>query len=73
MASGLTLVLGMMSFINLAHGSFYMIEAFILLEVVKTDEGKLIQVTRGTMQRDYSQDAKAVGPEYLTRLAQLAR
>jgi branched-chain amino acid transport system permease protein len=29
MASGLTLVLGMMSFINLAHGSFYMIGAFI--------------------------------------------
>jgi branched-chain amino acid transport system permease protein len=29
MASGLTLVFGMMSFINLAHGSFYMIGAFI--------------------------------------------
>jgi branched-chain amino acid transport system permease protein len=29
MASGLTLVLGMMNFINLAHGSFYMIGAFI--------------------------------------------
>jgi branched-chain amino acid transport system permease protein len=29
MASGLTLVLGMMSFVNLAHGSFYMIGAFI--------------------------------------------
>jgi branched-chain amino acid transport system substrate-binding protein len=30
------------------------IQDYILLEVVKTDEGKLIQVTRGTMQRDYS-------------------
>ena len=29
MASGLTLVFGMMNFINLAHGSFYMIGAFI--------------------------------------------
>jgi branched-chain amino acid transport system permease protein len=29
MASGLTLVFGLMNFINLAHGSFYMIGAFI--------------------------------------------
>jgi branched-chain amino acid transport system permease protein len=29
MASGLTLVFGMMNFINLAHGSFYMIGAFM--------------------------------------------
>jgi branched-chain amino acid transport system permease protein len=29
MASGLTLVFGMMNFINLAHGSFYMIGAFV--------------------------------------------
>ena len=29
LAAGLTLVLGIMRFINLAHGSFYMIGAFI--------------------------------------------
>ena len=34
MASGLTLVFGMMNFINLAHGSFYMIGAFIASSVL---------------------------------------
>src|SRR5262249_48947476 len=34
MASGLTLVLGMMNFINLAHGSFYMIGAFVASTVM---------------------------------------
>lgn len=34
MASGLTLVFGMMGFINLAHGSFFMIGAFVASTVV---------------------------------------
>lgn len=34
MASGLTLVFGLMNFINLAHGSFYMIGAFIASSAV---------------------------------------
>jgi branched-chain amino acid transport system permease protein len=34
MASGLTLVFGMMNFINLAHGSFYMIGAFVASTVL---------------------------------------
>jgi branched-chain amino acid transport system permease protein len=34
MASGLTLVFGMMNFINLAHGSFFMIGAFVASSVL---------------------------------------
>jgi branched-chain amino acid transport system permease protein len=34
MASGLTLVFGMMNFINLAHGSFYMVGAFVASTVM---------------------------------------
>lgn len=35
MASGLTLIAGIMSFINLAHGSFYMIGAFVAASVAQ--------------------------------------
>src|SRR3954470_20312848 len=35
MAAGLTLVFGIMNFINLAHGSFYMLGAFFAASVIK--------------------------------------
>jgi branched-chain amino acid transport system permease protein len=44
MASGLTLVLGMMSFINLAHGSFYMIGAFIASSLLAWTENFMLSL-----------------------------
>src|SRR5260370_6860875 len=35
-ASGLTLLLGIMSVINLAHGAFYMVGAYVAFAVVQT-------------------------------------
>src|SRR3954447_23009894 len=37
LASGLTLIFGIMSVINLAHGSFYMIGAYLTYWLVKTN------------------------------------
>ena len=34
LASGLTLIFGIMDFINLSHGSFYMIGAFVCASMV---------------------------------------
>jgi len=38
-ASGLTLVLGMMNVLNLAHGAFYMLGAYLVLSFTKIEHG----------------------------------
>ena len=43
-ASGLTLIFGIMDFINLSHGSFYMLGAFVCASVVAATESLLLGV-----------------------------
>ena len=43
MAAGLTLVFGIMNFINLAHGSFYMLGAFFAAALVKLSRSRPAQ------------------------------
>ena len=43
-ASGLTLIFGIMDFINLSHGSFYMVGAFVCADVVARTQSLLLGV-----------------------------
>ena len=46
MAAGLTLVLGIMNFINLAHGSLYMVGAFLAAWLVALTGSFLLEIGR---------------------------
>jgi branched-chain amino acid transport system permease protein len=47
MAAGLTLVLGIMNFVNLAHGSFYMVGAYLTVAATRWSGSYLIGVAAG--------------------------
>ncbi|MBV9362061.1 MAG: branched-chain amino acid ABC transporter permease [Betaproteobacteria bacterium] len=47
MAAGLTLVLGIMNFVNLAHGSFYMVGAYLTVAATRLSVSYLIGVAAG--------------------------
>ena len=47
MAAGLTLVLGIMNFVNLAHGSFYMVGAYLTVAATRWSGSYLIGVVAG--------------------------
>ena len=47
MAAGLTLVLGIMNFVNLAHGSFYMVGAYLTVAATRWSGSYLIGVGAG--------------------------
>ena len=47
MAAGLTLVLGIMSFVNLAHGSLYMAGAYIAAVTYARSESFMLAIAAG--------------------------
>jgi branched-chain amino acid transport system permease protein len=47
MAAGLTLVLGIMNFVNLAHGSFYMVGAYLTVATTRWSGSYLLGVIAG--------------------------
>ncbi|TMH72452.1 MAG: branched-chain amino acid ABC transporter permease, partial [Betaproteobacteria bacterium] len=47
MAAGLTLVFGIMNFINLAHGSLYMVGAYLAVAATKWTGSYLLGVALG--------------------------
>src|ERR1700756_3938689 len=47
MAAGLTLVLGIMNFVNLAHGSFYMVGAYLTVAATRWSGSYLVGVAAG--------------------------
>jgi branched-chain amino acid transport system permease protein len=49
MAAGLTLVLGIMNFVNLAHGSFYMVGAYLTVAATRWSGSYLIGLAAGIL------------------------
>ena len=49
MAAGLTLVLGIMNFVNLAHGSFYMVGAYLTVAATRWSGSYLIGLAAGLL------------------------
>ena len=49
MAAGLTLVLGIMNFVNLAHGSFYMVGAYLTVAATRWSGSYLVGLAAGLM------------------------
>src|SRR6478609_4845131 len=47
MAAGLTLVLGIMNFVNLAHGSLYMVGAYLTVAVTRWSGSYVLGVALG--------------------------
>ncbi len=49
LASGLTLIFGIMDFVNLAHGSFYMLGAFLFATIFTLTDSFLIGILGGLL------------------------
>ena len=54
MAAGLTLVFGIMNFVNLAHGSMYMMGAFIAAALYNQTGSRSAAFTNATTSTRYS-------------------